>query len=137
MAESESFNVLPTDKLHRKLPYSTPLLIVFGQVATLTRAATGCFKTDSASCAITFGGMGTKASDRNVKEDIVRIGDHSLGFGLYLFNYKAEYRKQWGQGRQFGVIAQEVKAFTPGAVGAHPDGYMTVDYTMLGIVQPV
>ena len=80
--------------------------------------------------------MGVMVSDRNAKENIVRIGDHFLGLGLYLFNYKVEYRQKWGLGRQFGVMAQEVEIFMPEAVCVHPDGYRMVDYGMLGIAQP-
>ena len=57
--------------------------------------------------------------------------------GLYLFDYKAEYRQQWGQGRQFGVMAQEVETFMPQAVCVHSDGYKMVKYAMLGIKQTV
>ncbi len=73
------------------------------------------------------------ASDRNVKENIVRIGEHPLGIGLYLFDYKPAFRDQWGHGRQFGVMAQEVETVMPAAVCTHPDGYKMVDYAMLGI----
>ncbi len=73
------------------------------------------------------------SSDRMTKENIVRIGVHPLGFGLYLFGYKPEYREQWGRGRQFGVMAQEVEAVVPEAILVHPDGYKLVDYAVLGI----
>lgn len=72
-------------------------------------------------------------SERRVKENIVRIGDHPLGFGLYLFDYRKEHRALWGHGRQFGVMIDEVEIVVPEAVGMHPDGYKRVDYAMLGI----
>jgi hypothetical protein len=72
-------------------------------------------------------------SDRHVKQNIIRIGDHPFGFGLYLFDYKPEYQDVWGQGRQFGVMAQEVEKVMPQAVCTHPDGYKMVDYAILGI----
>ena len=74
-------------------------------------------------------------SERRVKENIVRIGDHPLGFGLYLFDYRPEYRAQWGQGRQFGVMIDEVERVMPEAVSMHPDGYKRVDHSLLGIHQ--
>jgi hypothetical protein len=73
------------------------------------------------------------SSERRVKENIVRVGDHPLGFGLYLFDYRPEYREQWGHGRQFGVIIDEVETVVPEAVSVFPDGFKRVDYQMLGI----
>ena len=65
------------------------------------------------------------------------VGRHSLGFGLYLFNYKAEFRNAYGHGRQFGVMASEVEAIVPAAVSEGPLGHKTVDYAMLGISRVV
>lgn len=138
--QHKTMNDAASDLRLVKRPYSAPALLVFGQVATLTRSQSGCFQSDSASCAVnTAGGMGVKASasDKTAKENIIRIGDHPLGFGLYLFDYKAKHRQQWGQGRQFGVMAQEVEALMPEAVCVHPDGYKMVNYAMLGITQTV
>jgi hypothetical protein len=56
-----------------------------------------------------------------------------LGIGLYLFDYKSEYRQQHGMGRQFGVMADEVESVFPEAVSVHPGGYKQVNYAMLGI----
>jgi hypothetical protein len=72
-------------------------------------------------------------SDVATKENIERIGDHPLGFGLYLFDYKPEFRETWGKGRQFGVLAHEVEMAVPQAVSTHPDGYKQVNYALLGI----
>ena len=74
-------------------------------------------------------------SERSVKENVVRIGDHPLGFGLYLFDYRAEYCERWGNGRQFGVMIDEVETVVPAAVSMHPDGYKRVDYAILGITR--
>ncbi|NMQ18985.1 tail fiber domain-containing protein [Candidatus Competibacter phosphatis] len=75
----------------------------------------------------------TKHSDRLTKENIVRIGIHPLGIGLYLFDYKPEFRDAWGHGRQFGVMADEIEKVMPEAVSVHLDGYKMVNYAMLGI----
>ena len=75
-------------------------------------------------------------SDRNAKQNIVRIGTHPLGIGLYLFDYKPEFEPVAGYGRQFGVMADEVEAVLPQAVVMHPDGYKRVDYALLGIDFP-
>ena len=74
-------------------------------------------------------------SDRATKQNIARIGDHPLGFGLYLFDYKAEFRDEWGHERQFGVMADEVEAVMPDAVSVHSNGFKMVDYAKLGIVR--
>ncbi len=75
--------------------------------------------------------------ERRVKENIVRIGDHPFGFGLYLFDYRSQHSAQWGQGRQFGVMIDEVEIAMPEAVSMHLDGYKRVDYAMLGINQRI
>ncbi len=92
---------------------------------------------DSGVCSVGQN-MGTSMpSDRAIKENIVRIDKHPLGIGLYLFDYKPEYRDEWGHGRQFGVMAQEVEVVMPEAVSVHPHGYKTVNYGMLGIIRSV
>lgn len=77
------------------------------------------------------------ASERRVKENIVQIGDHPFGCGLYLFDYRPEHRAQWGHGRQFGVMIDEVEIVMPEAVSMDPDGYKRVDYGMLGISRSI
>ena len=72
-------------------------------------------------------------SDRRVKENIERIGDHPLGFGLYLFDYKPDFRDEFGRSRQFGVMADEVAKVLPEAVVQHPRGFQMVNYQTLGI----
>jgi hypothetical protein len=74
-------------------------------------------------------------SDRTLKENVVRIGAHSLGIGRYQFDYRP-VRTAFGRGRQFGVMADEVETVLPEAVSMHPDGYKVVDYGMLGISRP-
>jgi hypothetical protein len=112
-----------------RTPYSPPVLHVYGPVSRLTMGATG---TGADGVMLTM----TMVSDRNAKENIVRIGTHPLGIGLYLFDYKPEFREAAGQGRQLGVMADEVETVAPEAVLAHPDGYKMVDYAMLAHAQP-
>ena len=119
----------------QKLEYQTPLLTRYGSLRDLTQSGTGK-KQEKTHADSSCGGSLIRfpcASDRNVKENLVRIGDHPLGIGLYLFDYKPEFRDEWGHGRQFGVMAQEVETVLPEAVCTHPDGYRMVDYAMLGI----
>lgn len=82
-------------------------------------------------------GMSQMGSDRRLKENVVCIAKHPLGFGLYLFDYKAELREKWGHGRQFGVMADEVERVMPEAVTVDCDGHRRVDYGKLGITRPI
>ena len=107
--------------------YSKPSLTVHGSVCQLTRGCSSRFGFDSS-------GMRRCMSDRRTKENIARIGSHPLGMGLYLFDYKPQYREQCGSGRQFGVMADEVEAIVPEAVSMGEDGFKRVDYGMLGVV---
>lgn len=112
----------------KRFSYSTPVLIRYGAVSQLTMSNSGPY-TDGND--MNPGNMG--ASDRLTKQNMVHIGTHPLGIGLYLFDYKPEYRDAWSHGRQFGVMADEVEKVMPEAVSVHPDGYKMVNYAMLGI----
>jgi hypothetical protein len=112
----------------RKLAYTSPKLIVFGSVSKWTMG-TRTRQMDGANTR-------RNPSDRNIKKNIIQVGFHPLGFGLYLFEYKPEYHDQWGSGRKFGVMADEVEKVMPQAVSIHPDGYKMVDYDLLGICLP-
>jgi hypothetical protein len=72
-----------------------------------------------------LGGSGLMAggmalSDRRLKTNVVRIGTHPLGIGLY------EYDIQGARTR--GVMADEVLTVRPEAVHRHHSGYLMVDY---------
>jgi hypothetical protein len=115
--------------------YNAPRLVIYGAVRDLTQGGT-MGNSENFWCAINLPQPNRKpCSERQVKENIVRIGDHPLGFGLYLFDYRPEFRARWGQGRQFGVMIDEVEQVMPEAVCMHPDGYKRVDYSLLGIHQ--
>jgi len=73
-------------------------------------------------------------SDRSLKQNIVQVGEHPIGFGLYLFDYKPEF-VGFGVGRQFGVMADEVERFVPEAVTVGAHGYRSVNYARLGITR--
>lgn len=115
-------------KAPKRLDYQSPALTVFGSVKDLTLNGTG-----SGADGGTTPGM-TKQSDPALKENIVKVGDHPAGVGLYLFDYKPEVLDHRGCGRQFGVMADEVERILPEAVTIGADGYRQVDYAMLGIV---
>lgn len=74
------------------------------------------------------GALGTAAggiwSDRRLKSNVVRIGDHPrLPIGVYAYDI-------FGR-REPGVMADEVLAVRPEAVSFDPSGYMKVDYGAL------
>jgi hypothetical protein len=74
---------------------------------------------------------GTFTSDINAKENITKIGSLDNGLNLYSYNYKDGY--DFPEGRQIGVIAQEVEAVMPEAVVEMPNGFKGVNYAMLGV----
>ena len=106
-----------------KAPYRTPRLEVLGSLRAATRGTNG-MGFDAAN------GM-TMMSDRRAKEDIVKVGQHPLGLGIYLFRYKAPFSRLYGTGRHIGVMADEVAEKYPDAVSRHEDGYLRVDYGRL------
>ena len=63
------------------------------------------------------------ASDIRLKSNIVKVGEHPKGFGIYEYDI-------FGR-RERGVMAQEVEKIIPEAVLEHPDGYKMVNYGAL------
>jgi hypothetical protein len=118
----------PQTPAPRKKPYKRPELTTYGEVRVLTQ-------TQSAGSSEGSSGSGVMkpGCDRRLKENVVRVGDHPLGIGLYLFDYKAEFRDGRGVERQFGVMADEVETVMPQAVELDDQGYKRVDFKMLGI----
>lgn len=117
-----------TPKPETKKPYTAPKLVKYGEVRALTQTSTSG-SAEGAGMTASF----MTPSDRRTKENVVRVGEHPLGIGIYLFDYKIPYRDRYGHGRQLGVMADEVEAVMPHAVAVHPLGYKTVDYAMLSI----
>ena len=67
---------------------------------------------------------GAMMSDRRLKSNIVRLGDHPLGIGWYEYDI-------FGR-REQGVMAQELQRVKPEAVVTLPNGYLAVHYDMIG-----
>ena len=65
-------------------------------------------------------------SDARLKTDIVRVGQLDTGLALYRFRYL------WSNDVYVGVLAQEVLPVVPHAVVVGEDGFMRVNYEMLG-----
>jgi hypothetical protein len=110
-----------------KKPYTSPKLIRYGEVHSLTRAGTAS-KNEGNPGKKRVGG-----SDPRLKENVMRIGTHPCGAGLYLFDYRPEFRDAHGHGRQLGVMADEVQRLVPGAVSRDPRGFLAVDYAALDV----
>jgi hypothetical protein len=111
-----------------KRTYTRPALRVYGSVRSLTQGGNGSGADGGSNPNMTM------VSEPVAKENVVRIGTHPFGIGLYLFDYKPGFREIFGAGRQFGVMADEVETVMPQAVAMQADGYKAVDYTLLGIV---
>ncbi|HSI52902.1 MAG TPA: tail fiber domain-containing protein [Ramlibacter sp.] len=124
---------VPDASVQAKKNYTAPTLTLFGHVAALTQGSACSAANDGITCPAAGGnGMGM-ASDRRLKHEIVRVGDHPAGFGLYLFSYLPAHRDRCGHGRHFGVMADEVEQVIPEAVTVGQDGFKSVHYDRLGI----
>jgi hypothetical protein len=74
--------------------------------------------------ALTSGAMlASKFSDRRLKSNIVQIGTHPLGIGIYEYDIFGN--------RERGVMADEVAKVMPDAIVPHESGYMMVNYGKL------
>jgi hypothetical protein len=73
------------------------------------------------------GSNSTTISDVRLKRDVVRVGEHPLGVGIYGFKYL------WSDVEHVGVLAQEVAERAPAAVVEGPGGFLTVDYAAIGM----
>ena len=62
-------------------------------------------------------------SDRRLKSNIVQIGVHPLGIGIYEYDIFGH--------RDVGVMADEVESVMPEAIIEHPSGYKMVNYGLL------
>ncbi|MCP1831638.1 putative caspase-like protein [Bradyrhizobium sp. USDA 4532] len=66
-------------------------------------------------------------SDIRLKRDVVQLNVVRRGLRLYRYKYLGDNTYY------VGVIAQDVAKRIPAAVGRAPDGYLQVDYAMLGL----
>ena len=74
-----------------------------------------------------FRGGGGRRSDIELKHNIALLGHLDSGIGYYRFSYNGSERAY------VGVMAQEAQMVAPAAVTRGDDGYLRVDYRMLGI----
>lgn len=114
----------------RRKPYRAPRLVVHGSVRELTLGRGGA-SADAGN--MNKKPKNPKPSDPSVKHNILRIGTHPLGIGLYLFEYKPGFRADDHHRRHFGVMADEVEQVMPEAVSRDENGIRQVDHALLGI----
>jgi hypothetical protein len=91
------------------------------QVATQNANTAGLYSLAGAGARAAIPFM--MASDIRLKSNIVKVGDHPIGIGIYEYDI-------FGR-RERGVIAQELMQVMPDAVHQHPSGYFMVDYGRL------
>src|SRR5690606_8142596 len=101
---------------------------------TTTGSASGTSTTQqSGSFLNTMLGLGQLGasifSDRRLKRAIARVGELAEGIGLYVYRYL------WDRDtapRRVGVMADEIAARAPFALGPRVGGFATVNYSKLG-----
>ena len=117
--------------------YMNSLMGQFGQGTSAASAITGAGNISASqgtSTSKAYRGIGEVAgavasavasSDIRLKKNIRTIGKLDNGLNVYRYNYVN------GAGPYIGVMAHEVKAIQPEALGPVIDGYMTVDYSQI------
>ncbi len=138
-AEASTFNPVQdaSESSGMKRAYSTPNLTVYGSVSALTSSGSMNAQETAPNVPSCGNNQPTQSkpcisSDARLKTNICKVGAHPFGFGLYTFRYRPEWL-QFGSGRQFGVMADEVEPIVPAAVHVGEDGFKRVDYAMLEI----
>ena len=81
-----------------------------------------------------LGGAAIMASDAALKTNIEKVGEYPDGLGIYEWDYlpiEGQIADFMPEGRQRGVMADEVADLRPWALGPVIDGYATVNYEVL------
>lgn len=99
-----------------------------GGYGTSTTTQTGGLGEMLAKMAASAAQSAAMASDRRLKVDIERIGEESDGLGLYRYRYVTDAPDA---PLREGVMADEVAALRPWALGPERGGFATVDYGRL------
>lgn len=108
---------------------------VFGAAQATGQAQTNAYNQQAAgsnammSGLFSLGGAALGApvgtfSDRRLKSNVQRVGEHSLGIGIYEYDIFGN--------RERGVMADELEEVLPEAVSTHSSGFKMVDYAMIG-----
>jgi hypothetical protein len=117
-----------------EMPAIADKLQVFGDIRVGTTGTNGCLKNFAGT-----GIAGTCASDRRFKKDITPFG-HVLNQLAALQPVHYSWRtedfpdRHFGNGRAYGLIAQEVEQTLPELVVTNDDGLKAVDYSKLPLL---
>jgi hypothetical protein len=90
-----------------------------------TSSSSGASPSTAGAIAGTIGGIASIFSDRRTKRDITHLHDFDDGLGLYAFRYLDD------PVLRIGVMADEVQAIRPWAMGPKVGGFDTVNYGAL------
>jgi hypothetical protein len=87
----------------------------------------------------TYTGTWTQASDRRFKDDITPIKNaaeivESLEGVEYRWKQKEYSEKQFPNGKNIGLIAQDVEKVIPSLVETDKEGYKSIDYTKISVL---
>lgn len=93
-----------------------------------TEASKGAFAGGVGKLVGQLGSAAITASDRRVKENVIKIGTDPRGWGIYVFDYVPGAGEE---GMQTGFMADEVEKIRPDAVLMHPSGIKMIDYSLL------
>lgn len=96
-----------------------------GGLANLLGSLSGLGSMMSGASSLMSGIKDFRTSDVRAKRDVRPIGRLGDGLGIYTYRYI------WDDEPRIGVMAQEVAALRPWALGPVTGGYMTVDYRAL------
>lgn len=114
-----------------------PLGMFSGQTTNATTNSSGTSKTSGGllqsllGAGAQIGSAALMASERRVKRDIELLDREPDGLGIYRFNYVWDGPNET---RRHGVMADEVEALRPWALGPVMNGIQTVDYSKLEAV---
>ena len=120
-----TFNAFPT---------ITDKLQVFGDIRVGTAGTNGCLKNFAGT-----GIAGTCSSDRRLKKDITPFAPAldkvaALQPVTYFWRANEFPNRHFGNGRNYGLIAQDVEAVLPELVATESDGYKAIDYSELPLL---
>ncbi len=104
-------------------------LTIGGALGGLGGGGGGGHRTPSHSDSPGGGGCsgGSCYSDIRVKHDVFQLARTDTGLGVY------RYRYNWSEQLYVGVMAQEVEKIVPAAVTHGADGYLRVNYELIGL----
>jgi len=108
---------------------------LWGNSTTTTQSNSNSLLGSLLNAAASAGSAALLSSDRRLKTDIRKVRTETDGLGVYEYSYIAPPTEALAdfmpEGRFIGVMADEVAAIRPWALGPEVDGYLTVDYGKL------